>query len=144
MRNGQLSLLADERMLEPQNAISRALHPRLTPCIECNPRVVVAAIDLHDQLRLRRIEIHDVSEQRHLPLETNAQLTPLSSRHSAASLSVGECLITRARCFSVSSWNGEREGCLVRGFEVIINLAQRACQALPCLTVSKSDRIDLA
>lgn len=69
------------------------------------------------------------SRKRNLPIEVTVNCRPLSSRHSAASLSVGECRMTRARSLSVSSRNRESAGDLERWCEVRSPPAQKACQA---------------
>jgi hypothetical protein len=61
----------------PQNAISREFQPPLPLGVERNALGVIAAIDLNYEPHRRSVEIHDVTEQRHLPLEANAKLPPL-------------------------------------------------------------------
>ena len=56
----------------PHEAIPRELQPPLRLGIERSPLRVIAAIDLNDEPRLRRVEIHDIPEQWHLPLDANA------------------------------------------------------------------------
>ena len=66
--------MQDEFSLEPNDAIALALELVVAAGIRGRAPRVIAAIDLDDEARARRIEVSD-EEQRHLAPKRDAELT---------------------------------------------------------------------
>lgn len=64
----------DEFGVKPNNAIASARELSMTLGIRGHAPCVIAAIDLDDEPRRRRIEVRDEAEQRNLPTKGDAEL----------------------------------------------------------------------
>jgi hypothetical protein len=63
---------------ESQHPITQRLKKRGTPGVVIDPRRMLTAVQLHDQLPLTTAEVNDVRADRHLARELHAEKTAIA------------------------------------------------------------------